>query len=96
MPHEDSIQMRITFFSHYFPPEVNAPATRVYEHTVRWKRAGHEIKVIDNLSTGRIENLAFAEGNPRFEFIRGTVSDKETMEKAFETLKGKVEKAENI
>ena len=38
--------MRITFFTHYFPPEVNAPATRVYEHTVRWSREGHEIKVV--------------------------------------------------
>ncbi|MCA9215099.1 MAG: glycosyltransferase family 4 protein [Planctomycetales bacterium] len=38
--------MRITFFSHYFPPEVNAPATRVYENAVRWKREGHEIKII--------------------------------------------------
>ena len=38
--------MRIQFFSHYFPPEVNAPASRTYEHCVRWRRAGHEVKVI--------------------------------------------------
>ncbi|NUQ64161.1 MAG: glycosyltransferase family 4 protein [Pirellulales bacterium] len=38
--------MRILFFSHYFPPEVNAPASRTYEHCVRWVRAGHDVTVI--------------------------------------------------
>jgi glycosyltransferase involved in cell wall biosynthesis len=38
--------MRILFFSHYFPPEVNAPATRTYEHCVRWVKAGHEVTVV--------------------------------------------------
>ncbi|HTI52450.1 MAG TPA: glycosyltransferase family 4 protein [Planctomycetaceae bacterium] len=38
--------MRILFLSHYYPPEVNAPATRTYEHCVRWARAGHEVTVI--------------------------------------------------
>ncbi|MGQ0633603.1 MAG: glycosyltransferase family 4 protein [Planctomycetaceae bacterium] len=38
--------MRILFFSHYFPPEVNAPATRTYEHCVRWARAGHDVTVV--------------------------------------------------
>ena len=38
--------MRILFFSHYFPPEVNAPASRTYEHCVRWARAGHDVTVI--------------------------------------------------
>lgn len=38
--------MHIQFFSHYFPPEVNAPASRTYEHCVRWDREGHDIKVI--------------------------------------------------
>lgn len=38
--------MRILFLSHYFPPEVNAPATRTYEHCVRWARAGHDVTVI--------------------------------------------------
>ncbi len=38
--------MRILFFSHYFPPEVNAPASRTYEHAVRWVRAGHDVTVI--------------------------------------------------
>jgi len=38
--------MRILFLSHYFPPEVNAPATRTYEHCVRWARAGHDVTVL--------------------------------------------------
>jgi hypothetical protein len=38
--------MRILFLSHYFPPEVNAPATRTYEHCVRWARAGHDVTVV--------------------------------------------------
>ncbi len=38
--------MRILFLSHYYPPEVNAPATRTYEHCVRWARAGHEVTVV--------------------------------------------------
>lgn len=38
--------MRIVFFSHYFPPEVNAPATRTYEHLIRWRKQGHDITVI--------------------------------------------------
>lgn len=41
--------MRITFFTHYFPPEVNAPASRTYEHCVRWARAGHEVTVITGI-----------------------------------------------
>jgi glycosyltransferase involved in cell wall biosynthesis len=38
--------MRILFFSHYFAPEGNAPASRTYEHCVRWVRAGHRVTVI--------------------------------------------------
>ena len=38
--------MNILFFTHYFPPEGNAPASRTYEHCVRWVRAGHEVTVI--------------------------------------------------
>ncbi len=38
--------MRIVFFSHYFPPEGNAPASRTFEHCVRWVRAGHQVTVI--------------------------------------------------
>jgi 3-isopropylmalate dehydratase small subunit len=38
--------MRILFISNYFPPEVNAPATRVYEHAKQWVSDGHEVEVL--------------------------------------------------
>ncbi len=38
--------MRILFLSHYFPPEGNAPASRVYETAKRWVAAGHKVEVI--------------------------------------------------
>lgn len=38
--------MRILFFSHYFPPEVNAPASRTHENCKRWVRAGHDVTVV--------------------------------------------------
>lgn len=38
--------MRILFFSHYYPPEVNAPAARTHEHCTRWAKAGHDVTVI--------------------------------------------------
>ncbi|MES9906400.1 MAG: glycosyltransferase family 4 protein [Sedimenticola sp.] len=38
--------MRILFLSHYFPPEVNAPATRTYEHCREWVKLGHKVTVI--------------------------------------------------
>lgn len=37
---------KILFLTHYFPPEVNAPASRTYEHAKRWVQAGHEVTVI--------------------------------------------------
>jgi len=38
--------MRILFLSHYFPPEVNAPASRTYEHCREWVRSGHQVTVV--------------------------------------------------
>jgi glycosyltransferase involved in cell wall biosynthesis len=38
--------MKILFLSHYFPPEVNAPATRTYEHCRQWAASGHEVTII--------------------------------------------------
>ena len=38
--------MRILFFSHYFPPEGNAPAARTYAHCKRWAAAGHDVTVV--------------------------------------------------
>lgn len=39
-------QVKILFLSHYFPPEVNAPATRTYEHCRRWVAGGHDVTVV--------------------------------------------------
>lgn len=38
--------MRILFLSDNFPPETNAPATRLYEHAVHWVKAGHAVTVV--------------------------------------------------
>lgn len=38
--------MRILFLTHYFPPEGNAPATRVHAMAKHWVREGHEVEVI--------------------------------------------------
>lgn len=38
--------MHILFLTHYFPPEVNAPASRTYENTKRWVKAGHQVTVL--------------------------------------------------
>ena len=37
---------RILFFSHYFPPEGNAPASRVYEMCKRWVQDGYDVTVV--------------------------------------------------
>jgi glycosyltransferase involved in cell wall biosynthesis len=38
--------VRILFFTHYFPPEVNAPANRTFEHCQAWANAGHDVHVV--------------------------------------------------
>ncbi|MBN2612412.1 MAG: glycosyltransferase family 4 protein [Bacteroidales bacterium] len=38
--------MRILFLTDNFPPEVNAPATRTFEHCSEWTKLGHEVTVI--------------------------------------------------
>ncbi|MDG4550510.1 MAG: glycosyltransferase family 4 protein [Candidatus Contendobacter sp.] len=38
--------MRILFLTDNFPPEVNAPASRTFEHCREWVRAGHRVTVI--------------------------------------------------
>ena len=41
--------MKILFLTHYFPPEVNAPASRTYEHAKEWvKDEDTEVTVITN------------------------------------------------
>jgi len=49
--------MKLLFLSDNFPPEVNAPATRTYEHCLEWVKAGVEITVITcapNFPQGRV------------------------------------------
>ena len=49
--------MKILFVTHYFPPEVNAPANRTHEHCRRWAQDGHDVTVITgvpNHPRGRI------------------------------------------
>ena len=41
--------MKILFFTHYFPPEVNAPANRTHEHCRAWAAAGHDVHVITGI-----------------------------------------------
>lgn len=38
--------MHILFLSDNFPPEVNAPASRTFEHCCEWVKAGHQVTVI--------------------------------------------------
>lgn len=38
--------MKILFLTDNFPPEVNAPATRTFEHCKEWVEKGHEVTVI--------------------------------------------------
>lgn len=38
--------MHILFLSDNFPPETNAPATRLFEHARAWVRAGHRVTVV--------------------------------------------------
>jgi len=48
---------RILFLTHYFPPEGNAPATRVYETAGLWVKDGHQVTVITgapNVPDGKV------------------------------------------
>ena len=38
--------MNILFLTLYYPPEVNAPASRTSEHAARWAAAGHDVTVL--------------------------------------------------
>jgi glycosyltransferase involved in cell wall biosynthesis len=38
--------MHILFLTDNFPPETNAPASRTFEHTREWVKAGHQVTVI--------------------------------------------------
>ena len=38
--------MHILFLTDNFPPEVNAPASRTFEHCREWVRQGHQVTVV--------------------------------------------------
>ncbi len=38
--------MKILFFTHYYPPEVNAPASRTSEHCRAWAASGADVTVV--------------------------------------------------
>ena len=38
--------MHIVLLTHYFPPEVNAPANRSFEHARVWQEAGYRVTVV--------------------------------------------------
>jgi glycosyltransferase involved in cell wall biosynthesis len=38
--------VEIVFLTHYFPPEVNAPASRTHEHCREWVKRGHDVTVV--------------------------------------------------
>jgi len=49
--------MHILFFTDNFPPEVNAPASRTFEHCKEWVKEGHSVTVITcapNFPQGKI------------------------------------------
>ena len=49
--------VHILFLTDNFPPEVNAPATRTYEHCREWVRQGHRVTVITcapNFPSGKV------------------------------------------
>ncbi len=41
--------MHILFLTDNFPPEVNAPASRTFEHCSEWVKAGHQVTVITSI-----------------------------------------------
>jgi glycosyltransferase involved in cell wall biosynthesis len=49
--------MRILFLPDNFPPEVNAPASRTFEHCREWVKSGHQVTVITcapNFPNGKV------------------------------------------
>ena len=45
----------------------------------KYLQAGHKVTVIDDLSTGSLDNIAAVESNPDFEFVCDSVRNSSTM-----------------
>lgn len=55
--HQHLVIMKVLFLTDNFPPEVNAPATRTYEHCKEWVQKGTEVTVIScvpNFPQGKV------------------------------------------
>ncbi len=64
--------MHILFLTDNFPPEVNAPASRTFEHCREWVKAGHKVTVVTcapNFPTGKV-----------FDGYRNRLFSRETMD----------------
>ena len=51
------VAVHVLFLTDNFPPEVNAPASRTYEHCREWVKAGHRVTVVTcapNFPTGKV------------------------------------------
>lgn len=65
--------MRILFLTDNFPPEVNAPATRTYEHCREWVKLGAEVTVITgapNFPQGKVY-AGYKNSPKKVEYIDG-------------------------
>src|SRR4030067_1746415 len=49
-------------------------------------RMGHQVRILDNFSTGKRENLVFDETYPFFEVIEGDICDLNTCQRAMEGI----------
>lgn len=45
---------------------------------------GHEVRVIDNLSTGRLSNIEYLLSKPNFQFFNGSINDEDLLREAME------------
>ncbi len=54
-------------------------------HLAEWLlQADHEVTLLDNLSTGRYENIAHLDGHPRLRFVVGTILNESLVDKLVE------------
>jgi UDP-glucose 4-epimerase len=49
----------------------------------RLLKEGHQVHIIDNLSTGKLENIASFKDNPKFGYTIGSILDRELLENLF-------------
>lgn len=52
----------------------------------RLVKQGYEVTVLDNLSTGKLENLKICLDDPGFKFVKGDVRDRRNVEEALKDV----------